>query len=86
MNKLTKLDLSGFHGKLLDEVEDKGHTKKFLRGMIKALVLMLKNNNIPLKVLRLDSNKITTRYFKKLLGALNTNNHLKELYLRISFL
>jgi len=86
MNKLTKLDLSGFHGKLLDEVEDKGHTEEFLKGMTEALVLMLKNNDIPLKVLRLDSNNITTPYFEKLLRALNTKNHLKELYLRISFL
>ena len=86
MDNLTELELSGFHSKLLDEVEDEGHTEEFLEDMIEALVLMLKNEDIPLKVLRLDSNKITTRYFKKLLGALNTNNHLKELYLRISFL
>ena len=86
IDNLTELELSDFHSKLLDEVEDEGHTKEFLEGMTEALVLMLKNKNIPLKVLRLNSNKITTPYFKKLLGALNTNNHLKELYLRTSFL
>ena len=86
MDNLTELELSGFHSKLLDEVEDEGHTEEFLKGMIEALVLMLENNDIPLKVLRLDSNKITTPYFEKLLRALNTNNYLKELYLRISFL
>ena len=86
MDKLTKLKLSGFHSKLLDEIEDEGHTEKFLEDMIEALVLMLENNDIPLKVLRLDTNRITAPYFKKLLRALNTNKHLKELYLRISFL
>ena len=86
MGNLAGLELSGFHGKLLDQVEDQGHTEEFLEGMITTLVFMLKNNAIPLKVLILDSNRITTPYFKKLLGALNTKKHLKELYLRISFL
>jgi len=86
MDNLTELEFSDFHSKLLDEVEDKEHTEEFLEGMTEALVLMLKNNNIPLKVLKLNGNKITTPYFKKLLRALNTNNYLRELYLRISFL
>jgi len=86
MVNLTELDLSGFHSKLLDQVEDQGHTEEFLEDMIEALVLMLKNEDIPLRVLRLDSNNITTPYFNELLRALNTNKHLEELYLRISFL
>ena len=86
VDKLTELELSGFHGKLLDQVEDEGHTEEFLEGMIEALVLTLKNKDIPLKVLRLDTNRITAPYFKKLLGALVTNERLEELYLCISFL